>query len=214
MSCKKYTRATQKIHRKVFMSTRVFGKPNESTSTRGFRQTLDFDYDYKEKFRRSPKPPPPQFLIDKFRITSYAFSAIEYYIGRIPAESGGILLSQSHDYTVTGFIFDYFGSSSGSVTYHPNTKYLNHFLTARETELVGLVHSHPANYRRPSPQDERAAWSNITSPLNPHLQALLIPIVMTIPDNGKFEIIPFIAVCHPKFGGRVIVKRVKLEILG
>ena len=213
MSCKKYTSANQKIQRKVFMNTRVFGKPNESPSNRGFRQTLDFDYDYKEKFRRSPKLPPPEFLIDKFRITQYALSAIEYHIGRIPAESGGILLSQSHDFTVTGFLFDYFGSNTGS-TYHPNGGYLNHFLTGRDTELVGLVHSHPANYRRPSQQDERAAWTNITSPLNPHLQALLIPIVMTIPDNGKFEIIPFIAVCHPKGGGRVIVKRVKLEILG
>jgi hypothetical protein len=214
MSRKKFTKANKEIQRQVFMNTRVFGKPNENHANHGSKQTPDFDYNYQEKFKRPPVFPPPGFLMNKFRITRNAYSGIEYYIGGRPAESGGMLLSLSHDYTVTGFIFDNFGSNSGSTAYQPNTKYLNHFLADRETEFAGVVHSHPANYRKPSPQDERAAWSNITSPGNTHLQALLIPIVMTIPDTGKFEIIPFIAVCHPKGGGRLIVKRVKIEIVG
>jgi hypothetical protein len=214
MNHKKFTRAYKEIQRQVLTNTRVFGDPTEMPVTDDFKNAPDFNYDYKEKFRRPPKPPPPKFLIDKFRITPYALSAIEYYIGRIPAESGGMLLSQSHDYKVTGFIFDYFGSNTGSTAYQPNTKYLNHFLADREPEIVGIVHSHPANYRKPSPQDERAAWSNITSPGNPHLQAFLMPIVMTIPDTGKFEIIPYSVTCNPTGAGKVVVKPVKLEILG
>jgi hypothetical protein len=214
MSRKNFTKPNKVNQRQILMNKRVLRKSNENLTTCGRKKPLVSDYNYQEKFKRPPVPPPPKYLIEKFRITRNALSGIEYYIGGKPAESGGMLTSQFHDYTVTGFIFDYFGSNFGSTAYQPNTKYLNHFLAGRETEFAGIVHSHPANYRKPSPQDERAAWSNITSPGNNHLQALLMPIVMTIPDTGKFEIIPYIAVCHPKGGGRVIVKRVKLEIVG
>jgi hypothetical protein len=40
-----------------------------------------------------------------------------------------------------------------------------------------------------------------------------MPLIQTIPDTGRFEIIPYIVTCHPKGYGRVEVCRVELEII-
>ena len=98
-------------------------------------------------------------------------------------------------------------------SYQPNTKFLNERLEGQENRFLGIVHSHPASFRGLSRQDERAAWSNLTSPSNPHLNAYLMPIIMTTPDTGAFEIIPYVVVCHPCGNGGVIVNRVPLEIV-
>ena len=124
MCRKNFTNANRDIQRQLLINTRVFVRPNEHLATDGCKQISDFDYKYQEKFKRPPVPPPPEYLTGKFRITQYALSGIEYLIGTKPAESGGMLLSESHDFTVTGFIFDNFGSNNGSA-YHPNAGYLN-----------------------------------------------------------------------------------------
>ena len=166
-----------------------------------------------DKERRQPKKPPAELFLTSMRILAPVFYVIMETIGMRPAETGGILTSCSHDYVITGFVFDSHGSRTGT-TYQPDTRYLNQFLVGRDSEYVGTVHSHPEDFLEPSPQDQRAAWSNLTSPGNPHLQAFLMPIVQTIPDTGRFEIIPFIATCHPRGMGEVIVRKVPLQILG
>ena len=166
-----------------------------------------------DKFKRPPRKPPIPEVIKNMRMTKQVAAAIKTGIGDEPAERGGILLSLSNDYTITGFVPDKAASKSKSV-YQPNTKFLNKVLEGRNSEFVGIVHSHPAGFRQLSAEDQRAAWSNMTSPGNPHLNAYLMPIIQTIPDTGRFEIIPYIVTCHPEGNGRVEVKRVKLEIIG
>jgi len=158
------------------------------------------------------KKPPHQKLIKTMRMTSQVYRAINKLIGLKPAERGGILLSISNDYTITGFVYDRKASKNRNV-YQPNTIFLNRVLLDRNEEFVGIVHSHPPGFRHLTEQDRRAAWSNLTSPSNPHLQAYLMPLIQTVPDTGKFEIIPYVVTCHPKGMGKVIVRKVKIEIL-
>ena len=168
--------------------------------------------DFETKALRPPKPFPPPRLIKNMKMKLQAFRDIKKHIGTRPAESGGLLISSTKDYTITCFIFD-IASAQNQTIYQPNTDFLNSVLKERNDEFVGIAHSHAAGGRKLSPQDQRAAWSNMTSAGNPHLNAYLMPLIQTIPDTGRFEIIPYIVTCHPKGMGRVIVKKVPLEII-
>lgn len=200
MSPKLFGMRNKREDKYLRVSAEAFGKPNQTIKD-------------EDKIMRPPKPPPPHKLIKTMRMTRHVYAAIKEHIGLQRAETGGILLGKFHDYMITGFVFDSAASNNRTV-YQPNTNFLNKILNGRNEEFIGLVHSHPPGFRRLTSQDQRAAWSNITSPSNPHLRAYLMPLIQTIPDTGRFEIIPFIVTCHPKGMGRVIVERVELEILG
>jgi hypothetical protein len=169
--------------------------------------------DFAEKALRPPKPPPPWDLLEKTRMTIQVYHDIKNFIGSRPAESGGLLLSNTIDYLITCFVFDIAAAKNRTI-YQPDTEFLNSVLKGRNNEFVGIAHSHPGGARQLTSQDQRAAWSNLTSPGNPHLNAYLMPLIQTIPDTGRFEIIPYIVTCHPQGRGRVIVKEVSLEIIG
>ena len=170
------------------------------------------EQNFKKKALRPPKEPPHYSLINEMRMTREVFEDIKNQIGSIPAESGGILISKSKDYTITTFVFD-IASAKHRTVYQPHTKFLNSVLKGRNDEFMGIAHSHQRGARQLTSQDRRAAWSNLTSPGNPHLNAYLMPLIQTIPDTGRFEIIPYIVTCHAKGMGEVIVKRVELKIL-
>jgi proteasome lid subunit RPN8/RPN11 len=172
----------------------------------------DFSRISKKKALRPPKPPPHHDLIENMRMKTQVYQDIKNTIGSRPAESGGLLMSYTRDYTITCFVLDIAAAKNSSV-YQPDTAFLNSVLKGRNDEFVGIVHSHPGGARYLTTQDQRAAWSNLTSPGNPHLNAYLMPLIQTIPDTGRFEIIPFIVTCHPKGNGRVEVCRVELEII-
>ncbi|WP_158279369.1 Mov34/MPN/PAD-1 family protein [Azospirillum humicireducens] len=167
---------------------------------------------WEEKRQRAPKIPPASELISSMRMHRHVYEAIRNTIGRHPAEQGGMLLSATGDYTITDYVYDASAATTGAA-YNPNTDFLNRALIGRENQFCGIVHSHPPGFRRLSGQDERAAWSNLTSPHNPQLRAYLMPLVMTIPDTGRFELLPFIVTCHPHGNGEVKVRSVDLEIL-
>ena len=168
---------------------------------------------FAKKALRSPKPPPPIDLLEVMRMTTQVYDDLENFIGSRPAESGGLLLSNTRNYSITCFVSDIAARKNRTI-YQPDTEFLNSVLKGRNDEFVGIAHSHPGGARQFTSQDQRAAWSNLTSPGNPHLQAYLMPLIQTIPDTGRFEIIPYIVTCHPKGMGRVIVKEVPLEIIG
>lgn len=175
-----------------------------------YLQKLKNDFD--RKARRAPKSPPPSHLIEKMRIKRHAYTEIEQLIGNKPAESGGLLISRSLNYVITDFIFD-LAAGTNRWVYQPNTGFLNSTLKGRNEEFVGIAHSHSRGAIQLSGQDQNAAYSNMTSPGNPHLNAYLMPLIQTIPDTGRFEIIPYIVTCHPNGNGRVIVHKVELEII-
>jgi hypothetical protein len=169
--------------------------------------------EFAKKAMRPAKRPPPEYLIKTMKMKIQVHHDLKNSIGSRPAESGGILLSNESDYTITCFIFDILAAENPTI-YQPNTEFLNSVLKGRNGEFVGIAHSHPGGARQLTSQDQRAAWSNLTSPGNPHLNAYLMPLIQTIPDTGRFEIIPYIVTCHPEGKGRVIVKKVNLEIIG
>lgn len=172
----------------------------------------DLRKEFSKKAKRPPKPPPDPWLINEMHMMRQPFQDIEKTIGGLPAESGCVLLSDTLDYTITCAVFDIAAPRNATI-YQPNTKFLNSVLKGRNNQFVGIAHSHKPDFWRPSPQDQNAAWSNITSPGNPHLQAYLMPIIQTIPDTGRFQIHPYIVTCHPSGNGRVIVKKVNLRIV-
>jgi hypothetical protein len=167
---------------------------------------------FEKKALRPPKPPPHPCLIETMTMTGHVLKDIRESIGKRPAESGGILLSNTHDYSISCFVFDNAAAMHPTI-YQPNTEFLNSVLKGRNEDFVGIAHSHRGFWSL-SGQDKRAAWSNMTSPENRHLNAYLMPLIKTIPDTGRFEIIPYIVTCHPKGMGRVIVRKVELEIIG
>lgn len=167
---------------------------------------------FRDQQNRPAKPPPAWNQIQALRMRRSVLLRIKAIIGGRPAETGGMLLSESRDYVVTDFVFDQSARSTGAA-YNPDTAFLNQQLLGREDSFVGIVHSHPPTCTRLSDQDLRAAWSNLTSPGNPHLNAYLMPLVMTVPDTGRFTLLPFIVTCHPEGRGRVEVRAVDLDLV-
>lgn len=168
--------------------------------------------DFSKKMNRKPKKPPNDDLLTKMKMNAKPYQDIEESIGSMPAESGGILIGNPRSLVIDCFVFDLMASTNRTV-YQPNTEFLNSVLKGRDHQFLGIVHSHTKGARTLSQQDRNAAWSNMTSPGNPHLNVYMMPLIQTIPDTGRFEIIPYIAICHPDGHGRVIVRKVDLEII-
>ena len=169
--------------------------------------------DFQKKTSRPPKPHPDHQLIDKMRMKNQIiYDDMKSSIGEVRSETGGILIGDPNTMIIECFVFDLLAETNQTV-YQPNTKFLNSVLKGRGHQFLGIAHSHTKGNKVLSQQDKNAAWSNLTSPNNSHLNAYLMPLIQTIPDNGCFEIIPYIVVCHPKGNGRVIVHKVELEIL-
>ena len=129
-----------------------------------------------------------------------ALAAIEYIVGSQPAECRGLLIgTRKNPFRIEEFCFDRRGSRSGGA-YDPDYRELNRVLKRvyepRGLDFLGFVHSHPAGVKRPS-----GDWGNNQGDLaycqalleaNPDLSAFLMPIVMTVPDTGRFDVIPYV----------------------
>jgi len=157
-----------------------------------------------EAARAAPAPPdsPP------LRMTRQVYEAIRHSVGRQPAEHGGLLGGRNG--VVTAFHFDRTAHRTGA-TYSPDAEALNELLTwdwnPRNLRLLGFVHSHPPGVRHPSGGD--LGYARRILEHNPHLDRLLLPIVMTEPDTGHFELLPFAAV---RDGKEVRVVPLRLEL--
>jgi len=183
-----------------------FGVPNRGQYLARLRA------DFSKKTLRPPKPLPDADLIETMKMNRQAYYDIKGSIGSRPAESGGVLIGNPKSLIIECFVFDIMAAKKRSI-YQPDTEFLNSVLKGRNEKFLGIGHSHEKDGRLLSQQDKNAAWSNMTSPGNPHLNAYLMPLIQTIPDTGSFEIIPYIVTCHPSGMGRVIVKRVDLELV-
>jgi hypothetical protein len=133
----------------------------------------------------------------KLLFTEDVFEEIENKIGKNTPELGGML--GSHDgMVIDTFQFDVKGSVSRAA-YSPDTNSLNKVLRQWDEKgirLVGFVHSHPASYRRLSgdyggKNDGDIAYATgIMKAFG--LSHFFMPLVMSVADNKKFEIIPYI----------------------
>ena len=120
-----------------------------------------------------------------------AFGSIVNTIGRLPAETGGVLMGNENDYVIRKFIFDKKAKTT-DCTYTFDTEYLNHEIHKvwEEEQLVciGIIHSHPFGCECLSNEDVRY-FNNLFNHI--HRPLLLTPIVQTMND-GIFKIIPYI----------------------
>lgn len=144
-------------------------------------------------------------------ISGSVLEEISRQIGERSAEHGGVLGGSRKDGVVRHFYFDDSALRTGA-TYSPDHVTLNRLF--KETwnpagiNLLGFVHSHPAGCRRPSGGDLVYAH-NILKAV-PDLERLLLPIVMTEPDTGRFQLLPFGIV---RDGDDVRVVEMELEVL-
>lgn len=136
----------------------------------------------------------------KMIFESKVYADIKNSVGRLPVETGGILLGSRDDYKVRKFYFDDYGSHSPG-GYDPDVNYLNRIVKreweTNELALLGFVHSHPRGVNRLS-----GDWGNGIGDLGylkrifeymPKLRKFLVPIIFSEADGGNFHIFPFCA---------------------
>ena len=190
--------------------------PGEVDRTRQTDEAGIIRLAYVDKMNRQPKSPPKRPL-ETLRMSKAAFQEIRHTIGSYPVETGGLLMGSSVNFQVIAFIFDNVSHEMRrrKAVWYPHTESLNERVEIAERKglvFLGVVHSHPRGCIRPSDPDEAAAWSNMTSASNPHLNAYLLPIVQSSAD-GPFQLRFYVATCHPKGLGRVIVREIKLKLI-
>ncbi len=86
------------------------------------------------------------------KITREVYEQIGSTLGTMRPEEGGLLLTNDGGKTINKFIFDVKGKKSG-VTYSPNVPFLNEQIIKNNKDgyyFIGMVHSHPNGFDRPS----------------------------------------------------------------
>lgn len=128
------------------------------------------------------------------RMDRSVFESIRREIGLRRAEEGGPLGGSRESDIVTHFYFDGGARRSGA-SYSPDHLRLNKLFkeqwNPRDINMLGVVHSHPPGFRRPSWGDVIYAEEILKG--IPELDRLQLPIVMTEPNTGSFELLPFVA---------------------
>lgn len=140
----------------------------------------------------------PRLLMDE-----RVYEQIRSTIGGLPAEHGGPIGGVRQDDKATHFYFD--GTSTRSnVTYTPDHATINRLFkevwNPAGINLLGFVHSHPDGFRRPSGGDIEYAQRILEH--IPDLDRLWLPIVMSEPTSGAFEILPY-AFVRDENGGHI-----------
>lgn len=146
------------------------------------------------------------------RMTSRVLREIEAHIGRYRAEKGAMLGSDSEG-LICRIEVDH-GARTGSAEYTPDHVYLNKVIKLWKTEgirLVGFVHSHPAGFRRPSHGD--LEYSERILEHFEGLEMLWLPIVQTVPDTSKFELLPFASVRQEEGSAQARIETARIDIL-
>lgn len=128
------------------------------------------------------------------RMKKWIYEAIRCTIGTHRAEQGGALGGNRATGEVTHFHFDESAHRTGA-TYSPDVVVLNRLLAEgwnpAGVKLMGFVHSHPPLFCRPSGGD--VVYARAILEANLEMDRLLLPIVMTEPDTGRFELFMFAA---------------------
>ncbi len=129
------------------------------------------------------------------RIKASVVDEIRRTVGSLPAEQGGALGGDREIGCITHFYFDRSARRTGA-TYSPDYRRLNRLFrdewNPAGVNLLGIVHSHPPGARHPSGGDMVYAGAILAG--IPELDRLVLPIVVTEPDSGRFELLPFAAV--------------------
>ncbi len=132
--------------------------------------------------------------LSAMKISRQVLGRIRDTVGSMPPETGGMLGGNRDVGMVTHFHFDQAATQTGA-TYSPDCELLNRILSEEwnpaGVRLMGFVHSHPRSCRTPSGGDE--VYANRILAAIPDMDRLLLPIVMTDGDKGRFELLGFTA---------------------
>ena len=135
-------------------------------------------------------------------IARSAMVRIRDYLGRHPAERGG-MLGGDKDGVIRHFMPDVSAKcSSGS--YDPDVAAMNRWIKEWKKKSIffrGFVHSHPPGFKQLSFADKEYGEAILAA--FPSLERLDLPLVMTIPDSGQFKLLPFVAVTAAQNRNRV-----------
>jgi hypothetical protein len=136
-------------------------------------------------------------------IDQKTLNAIHAFIGKHPAERGGILGADS-DGVIRHFVADS-NARCTAAAYDPDIEAMNRQIKAWKVAVIvfkGFVHSHPPDYRELSLADKDYAARILDAFKN--LDWLALPLVMTEPDCGQFEVLLFVGV--PDLQDRSLVR--------
>jgi len=125
-----------------------------------------------------------------FVITAEIYDQVYEFIGRYPAERG-IMIGRSSDGVIRYYEPDMTGDCN-AVAYDPDIDHMNSIIKqwkAENIEFIGFIHSHPSGIRQPSSHDHWYAGEILAC--FKKLEKMWMPIAQTIPDTGKFELIPY-----------------------
>lgn len=119
------------------------------------------------------------------------------FVGKHPAERGGILGADA-DGVIRHFAADPTARCTPGA-YDPDLDEMNRQIKLwknQNIKFVGFVHSHPRGFKQLSYTDEEYATKILAAFKS--LDRLCLPLAMTVPDYGRFEIIPFVAIPNSK----------------
>ena len=122
-------------------------------------------------------------------ISQKVYDEIVFTIGNAPIESGGIIGEK--DGVICEYFFDK-KAKQNQEKYVPSLNLLNKIIERwheNGINFIGIVHSHPNNYKRPSLNDEKYAQKLMKC--NPHLSRLIFPIVTVSSDNIEIVFFEF-----------------------
>ena len=147
------------------------------------------------------------------RVTRPVIEAIRNFVGEHPAERGG-MLGRDPDRVVRHFVADRTGRCSRGA-YDPDIDTLNGIIKTEwkpaDIEFCGFSHSHPRRVRHPSSHDTWYCGEILKS--FKRLEVLWTLIVMTRPDTGRIELLPFAALPGAGDRGTVVISPALIEIV-
>jgi hypothetical protein len=149
--------------------------------------------------------------IKRITITENTRERICDFIGKFPAERGGIL-GADPDGVIRHFAPDPTARCTPGA-YDPDIEEMNRQIKkwkAENIKFCGFVHSHPRYFKRLSGADEDYATKILGAFKS--LDRLCLPLAMTIPDTGRFELIPFVALPDAKNRSKVIFEPAEIDI--
>jgi len=134
-----------------------------------------------------------------------AFQKIYKTVGSIYPETGGILLGKTNNYIVQKFIHDDNGRKS-SYGYDPDVDFLNTVLKEEwennKLDFLGFIHSHPRGVENLSADQGNGigdlGYMKRIFEAMPSVKRLLVPIIYSQADGGKFKIFPYYAIRSDK----------------
>lgn len=144
----------------------------------------------------------------RFKFAPEVRAAIEEHIGNHEAERGAMLGGNRERAEVTAVYLDLTARTAGA-EYSPDVDTLNRVLKDWEAdgiEFLGFVHSHPRGVRHPSGADEEYAGRILQAMSG--LKSMLMPIVMTKPNAGEYELLGYVAT---RSNNRVTVSAAAIE---